>query len=48
MRDKIAHHYDDVDYSKIWRTIYEIIPSTLPIIQELIVTLDAELIKQGK
>lgn len=48
MRDKIAHHYDDVDYAKIWRIVYDIIPPALPIIKNLIAALDAELVKLGK
>lgn len=48
MRDKIAHHYDDVDYTKIWRTVKQIIPFALPLVKDFIMILDAELVKQGK
>lgn len=43
MRDKIIHHYDYMDYKKIWEVIQELIPGYLPAIDRIIQTLDETL-----
>ena len=39
MRDRLIHSYFGVDYSLVWRTVKEEIPSLQPVIEQILQTL---------
>ncbi len=46
--DRFVHNYDEIDYERLWKIITIDVPRDLVLIRDLIIALDAELIRQGK
>lgn len=42
MRDRVAHGYFDVDYTRVWEAVKEVIPVVRPAIESLLAELRAE------
>ena len=43
MRDRLIHSYFGVDYSLVWRTVKEEIPSLQPVIEHILQSLEGDL-----
>lgn len=42
MRNFIAHEYFRPDYAKIWGTVQQVIPASLPLLRDLLAALEAD------
>ena len=42
MRNFIAHEYFRPDYAKIWSTVQQVIPASLPLLRDLLAALEAD------
>ena len=42
MRDKISHHYFEIDTDVVFRTLEEDIPKMMPVVEKMIVDLSKE------